>query len=340
MMYSTIKTTHMKSKNTHISTLSILSLCLLSACGGGTSSDQNSSSTAQVIPDQVIPAALQQAIPANYPANSQQSQILTAINGYRLKMGLGPLNQNTYLDQAATNHQVYLSQSWTNGILEYPSAEIAGRTGFTGASPLDRAKAAGWSQASEVSESMIYGVVDFQSNITTRLDIMNETITDVGIAANTNGITILEFGYAGSGQTNASDYIGTYPINGETEIPLTSGYLMTFKSTIAPDACTTYSYPISLQSQISTYLTLKSFTVRESGSTVDLPPAYILKQGFSVYPHEAFWVGSAPFKPYTTYNVHFIGRVGGGKAGTGFLVDKSWSFTTGKNYPPSCPQSN
>lgn len=339
MMYSTIKTTHMKSKNTHFSTLFVLSLCLLSACGGGTSSDQNSSSTAQVMPDQVIPAALQQAIPANYPANSQQSQILTAINGYRLKMGLGPLNQNTYLDQAAANHQVYLSQSWINGIEEYAAAEIAGRTGFTGTYPLDRAKAAGWEQASEVLESQIYGVVDFQSNSSTRQYIMNETITDVGIAANTNGITILEFGYAGSGQTNASDYIGTYPINGETEIPITSGYLMVYKSNIAPDACTTNSYPISLQSQISTYLTLKSFTVRESGSTVDLP-AYILRPGSSAYPHEAFWVGNAPFKPYTTYNVHFIGRVGGGKAGTGFLVDKSWNFTTGKNYPPSCPQSN
>lgn len=327
---------------------STATLLVLSACGGGGSSSAPSTPVVQTCANgapnyptctaPVIPASLQQALPANYTAGSTQSETFKALNDFRSSLGLGPVNQNTMIDKAALNHQLYNEVSWVPG--ENPHYEVQGRAGFTGYGVLDRIRAAGFTNivsggevmAAEIGAKAIAGFAD---TVYHRQILMNEEFTDVGILSGINQGTILDFGYT-DGQTNASNYIGVYPTDKQTGIFLTHALespnpFSDLEMTVE-NMCKQTSYPISIQSQGTTSLSVATFTIREFGTTNDLPVRLFQPGKNSIRPNVAFIVGKAPFKPYTTYTVQFTGKVSGGKASTGFDVNKTWSFTTGQNY--------
>lgn len=232
-------------------------------------------------------------------------------------------------------------ESWKVG--DNAHIEVPGRAGFTGATPLVRAYFAGWTTVKTVGETMN---PDTQHNILLLLDtiyhrqvMMVESLTDVGISSEDQLGTITDYGYATT-QSNASTYVGIYPVDKQTGVALTHAMEdpnpFTDADATANDMCTKTSYPISLQSQISTRLSVTSFTVKEFGSADALSGRIFQPGSKDITDYTSFWVGNTPFKPFTTYDVRVIGKVSGGLAGTGFNVDKTWSFTTGVNLI-TCP---
>lgn len=121
---------------------------LLSACGGGgggggggTSSDARAQAAAVSPVTSVSP-------PANYAPTSAQAGALTYYNTERLRCGFGLLAQSAALDAAAQAHATYLANRWDADV-NYTGGhtEVAGLSGYTGATPIDRIRAAGYTGA-------------------------------------------------------------------------------------------------------------------------------------------------------------------------------------------------
>lgn len=337
----------METKALTSATLVALAAITLTACGGGGSSTSPSTPTKTcanggtdypTCTAPVTPASLQQALPATYATGSAQAETFAALNEFRTSMGLGPVNQNKLIDAAALNHHNYAISSWVPG--DDPHGEIAGRTNFTGADVFARFKFVGVTNFVSGGEVMdaengklaVQGLAD---TVLHRQAMMLESTTDVGIFSEPEKGTIIDFGYS-KGQSNASDYIGIYPIDKQTGIFLThaleSPNPFTDLEMTKDNMCKQTSYPISIQSQATTTLSVDSFTVREFGTTTDLPVRLFQPGTNRIGPNTAFIVGKAPFKPFTTYTVQFSGKVSGGITAAPFNVNKSWSFTTGQNY--------
>lgn len=337
---------------TKLGFLIVISAAVLTACGGGGGGNSTTTPTANTCANggtdyptctpPVIPAKLQQAVPANYAAGSLQSETFKALNDFRSSLGLGPVNQNPMIDTAAYNHHIYAVTSWVPG--DDPHGEISGRSKFTGATFLDRIKSAGFSNVvsgTEVidAENGALAIQGLADTVYHRQAMMYEEVTDVGIFSEKDQGTIIDMGFT-KGQSNSSDYIGVYPVDKQTGVFLThaleSPNPFPDLAMTVENMCKQTSYPVSIQSQSSTRLSVTSFSVREFGGSTDLPVRLMQPGSSGLKPNVAFIVGKAPFKPFTTYTVQFTGKVSEGISGTGFNVQKSWSFTTGQNYL-TCP---
>lgn len=170
-------------KSAHYPLTSIASLAVtlvlassLAACGGGGSS--SSISTESAPPPAPAPAptptptptpepapaplpapnsTLQTWVPeATYAAKSAELDALQTLNQERANCSFGLLRQNELIDKAAKGHADYIAQNMKNpsfrGIDHYQDPSFSG---FTGVSPSDRAKAAGY--AAYVGEVMSNG---------------------------------------------------------------------------------------------------------------------------------------------------------------------------------------
>ncbi len=106
----------------------LIAALVASGCGGGG--------------DDVAPPAASPALSvsdASYAPGSAQRLAYDQLNAARLRCGFGLLAQSARLDQAAAAHANYMSLN-----NEFGHRETAGKPGFTGATPLDRAIAAGY----------------------------------------------------------------------------------------------------------------------------------------------------------------------------------------------------
>src|SRR4051812_31275489 len=103
----------------NISALIAISLSTLALISCGGSSDSSS---------QAIPANLQTTlVTPTYTPGSDEYAAYYAINNFRNSMGLGYWEQNTLLDQAASNHMTY---SIANDPTFQKDIEIEGNVGF------------------------------------------------------------------------------------------------------------------------------------------------------------------------------------------------------------------
>lgn len=82
---------------------------------------------------------------ADFP--KEHKETLDALNAVREKLGLGKLELDPYLTEAAQNHAEYLTTNKTTGHDEDPK-----KSGYTGADPIDRAEAVGYPNRAGVSE--------------------------------------------------------------------------------------------------------------------------------------------------------------------------------------------
>lgn len=123
--------------------LSILAASVLAACGGG-GGDSPATPVVSAGPD------LQKTVPApTYTAGSGELEAWNVLQQARDACGFGLLQQDARLDAAAKGHANYLLLN-----KEFSHSETAGKQGFTGATPADRAKAQGFSGS--VSEGIAY----------------------------------------------------------------------------------------------------------------------------------------------------------------------------------------
>ena len=105
----------------------LVAALIAAGCGGGG--------------DEAPPAALPAVSVGSpsYAPGSPQRLAYDQLNAARLRCGFGALAQSAQLDQAAAAHGHYMNLN-----SEFGHGEDPGKPGFTGATPLDRARAAGY----------------------------------------------------------------------------------------------------------------------------------------------------------------------------------------------------
>jgi hypothetical protein len=268
------------------------------------------------------------------------------INTIRSSLGLGLLAQNTYLDLAAKNHATYIGQNFETDRSIWGHIENAAYPGFTGVTPSDRALFAGY--AANTGEVVtldapngysLTPVQVFMDSVYHRVGIIDHCIRDIGIGEFTKILKntapfvpfVIDIGVK-TCQRNASDFVMHYPASGQTNLPVTMMAEtpnpikdLPLNADGSLDFLQT-SYPISVASVTGTTIAVTSITVTAQGDTTPLPMTTITASndpnpGY-LSTNWAFFVGKAPFKAKTTYNVAFVGTA------NGVPITQNWSFTT------------
>lgn len=348
--------------NSQKDTMTLMLIAILSACGGGNSdaptmirsnsgnaNGATTSGTSSVLSDgnvnnEVTPANLLQTIKApSYGATTHELSAFNEFNGFRRMMGLGFVEQSVKLDIAAMNHGTYMA---ANKVIAHQ--EDATKLNFTGIWPWDRQAFAGYTGTyswelidggSNSVEGKFY-VRDLMNTIYHKDGITDQQVTNIGFSFSSftepqtglpdspSFILTFELGYTGLGQNNASDFVTTYPIDKQTDLPLAMGGEIPnpFPDIGNSEWPAKSSSPVSIYSAKGTTLIATAFTVTENLASAPLNMRVVTKsndvQGL-VQSNAIHLVGYAPFKDNTKYNVSFTGSVNGKN------LTKNWSFWTG-----------
>jgi uncharacterized protein YkwD len=260
----------------------LFGLSLLSACGGGgggggggidTSVDFCKQFPARTATQVQLHSAA--GISANHyvssgsPINDQNA----FTNGMRAELGLPELSITNGLNSAASNHSNYMA---LNQVLSHE--ESAGLPGYTAASPFDRIKlyydppliASG-----EVASSMS-GVISgdlairglFDAPLHRVLMLSEYAVIGSGYVVGKNGVAYTTQNYANYKAGIADFAIVAYPYAGASEIStrwFDSEYPDPLEGT--PYSRTTVGYPITLQANVGSELTLGSIKLYANCNT-------------------------------------------------------------------------
>lgn len=291
----------------------------LSACGDG----GNSSMTAAVVPPPIVapsvltPGDLQTKVPSlSYVQSSPKYLLVTAYNDFRSKLGLGLLTQNSLLDIAASNRLHYVlandinnggavNMSAINTKYNRPQFHIEDSTKplHTGDQEIDRASHTGYVGEEGAYGGQRGGMAAFNSLVATvyyRSGLMLQFPREIGISVGTDPSQkiVMELGYQKdmTDQYNAIDYLGAYPSNNQTPVPLYAGIAppnpFPDLSTVNDDFPKKTSFPISVTIKEGQALKVGRLTVTEAGQSTQLdvrlmthandPSAYLARTQLSL----------------------------------------------------------
>jgi uncharacterized protein YkwD len=335
--------------------VSVAVASVLVACGGGGGSGDSPSVTAPTVPTQpttppVTPGDLQTTVPAlTYQPSSQEFEFVSALNDFRSRLGLGLLAQNTLLDKASANHLLYLLTNDANngGTVNLNGIDQAtGRSNlhvengslakFTGIQESDRAKFVGY--LGYAGEEVGFGggqggaaiLRTLVQTVYHRAGLALQNVREIGVAVggDKSQTLVMELGMK-TPQSVASNYIGVYPSPGQTGVDLhayveTPNPLPTL-STANDDFPTKTSFPLSVSIADGHAINVTSFSVTESGQSSPLDGRVLTRSNDPnnyLTGNHAFWIGNAPFKSATTYNIKFVGT------NDGVSFTREWSFVT------------
>jgi uncharacterized protein YkwD len=257
---------------------------------------------------------------------------LNWINYRRGQIGMPALTHNGVIDVAAQGHSDYQR---INNVVTH--TQTAGKPGFTGVDLQHRLQAAGYtfSGSNAIGEvisatsngSGFYMAEELITAIYHRFVIFEPVFREIGTGAATTSANYNYFtadfvtnnGY-GTGVPAAT--VVTWPFNGQTQVPdnFNSDYE---EPDPVPDR-SVVGYPVSVHANLTSKLTVQSFTIRAHGAGSDLSTR-LLAQGQdtnTTTQSAAAIVPLAPLAASTTYDVTFTGAV------DGTPVTRSWSFTT------------
>lgn len=304
--------------------LAALLAAMLTACGGGGGSDTASTAT---------PANPVTVVPQQPGAPTQTGDAATDgfnwFNYRRQQAGLSILARNALIDAAAQGHSDY--QRLNNTITHEQST---GKTGYTGATPQQRLAAAGYRLAgANISGEVIsaagqasgfYHAEELIAAIYHRFVIFEPVFREMGTGAASSGnYTYFTADFAASGGFGPGVGRGNlahYPATSQTMVD------PSFSSdSEAPDPVpdrNEVGYPISVQGDIMSTVTVQTFTVRPRGGA-DLPVRLLSNTLDSHTPKSAAAIiPLAVLKSNTLHDVSFTGTV------DGMTVSRNWSFTT------------
>lgn len=357
----------MKSRN--LSTLfSFAVVCVITqACGGGSGGNSTSSTVPPVAqtcdngatnyPDcSSIPAKLQTTIVMPpYASGSEDLMVFNYFNDLRTTLGLGKLSYSAELDKASLNHSTYIKLNQVGGF-----SETVGRPGFTGATLADRVIQAGYTDKLTglgVSGGLAFGnsklgaLKSLLNSVYHRRILLQQMWTDVGSSMmcisvdNTNcnrganGEVIPDFLSMTVAhknnvlQRNASDFLMTYPMDKNTDVPISMVGETTNPFPQYPDGLVwgKVGYPIEIAVEDSQTISVQTFTITEEGSTSPLAATMMTSQSDPnrlITKNEAFLIANTALKPMTKYTVTFVGTATTPGSKVIRSINKVWSFTT------------
>ena len=306
----------------------LLTALLLTACGGG-GGDSGNATVSTATPG---PQLMQET-----GAPSMTGNIATDgynwINYRRSQVGLAMLARNSLIDTAAQGHSDYLKANST-----VSHDQVAGKTGFTGATLADRFVKAGYTV--NRSNSYAYGEVIAGAANNSGFYLAEELITAIyhrfaifepifkeagaGAAMGNNGYAYFTTDFAannGYGPGLAAGQVVTYPVSGQLRVATSFS-----SDNEEPDPVPNQDivgYPVSVHANIYDMLGVTAFTMRQRGAASDLAVRLLEHATDTQTPASgAAIIPLTPLLANTTYDVSFSGRLNGAS------VTRNWSFTT------------
>jgi uncharacterized protein YkwD len=312
---------------------SLLAALLVAGCGGGgggsdggTSSAQSSNGASDTTTAPVVEAGAPQA------TGNMATDGFNWFNFRRQQMGLAAVTRSTQIDTAALNHSNYQAQNNT-----ITHDEVSTRRGFSGASVLDRLRTA---QYSVPASNYAYGEVisstpdtsgvnaaeDLIAAIYHRFVIFEPKFLEAGAASTTAGSGYTYFTTDFATRTLNRGGLGTgklvvYPFSNQQNLPVVF-YSDQEQPDPVPDR-NEVGYPVSVHVDITSTLTVQSFTINPRGGAV-LATRLLKKETDTEIgePSVAAIIPLSVLQPQTTYDVRFAGSV------DNVPVNLAWSFTT------------
>ncbi|WP_404532549.1 CAP domain-containing protein [Massilia sp. TN1-12] len=317
---------------------SIAAACIaawaLVACGGG--SDNDVTGNAGGVSGTSTPATNTgfSGQDASAPAvtNNIATDGLNWINYRRAQVGMSALARNSLIDNAAQGHSDY--QRINNNVTH---EQTAGRQGFTGVNLQDRLAAANY----VLRPSNAIGEVISAANKGTGFYMAEELITAIyhrfvifepvfkeagaGAATTSAGYSYFTADFAASngfGPGLAAGSLAVWPVNGQTQVP--PNFFSNYEEPDPVPDLNEVGYPVSVHTNLTRKLTVRSFTMRARGATADLSTRLLVKgqDANTTTDSAAAIVPLAPLAARTTYDVTFNGAI------DGTAVSRTWSFTT------------
>jgi uncharacterized protein YkwD len=318
----------------------LLAVALIGGCGGGggDSSTSNSGGTTSALSGSgasnttSTPASILAESGAPQPTGNMANDGFNWFNFRRQQMGLATMARNGQIDTAALNHSTYQAQNST-----ITHDETSGRRGFTGATVLDRLRAA---QYTFPASNYAYGEVisstpdtngvnaaeDLIAAIYHRFVIFEPKFVEAGAASATGGSGYTYFTTDFATRTLNRAGLGggklvVYPFSNQQNLP-TVFYSDQEQPDPVPDR-NEVGYPVSVHADITSTVAVQSFTINPRGGAV-LATRLLKKETDAEIgePSVAAIIPLAVLQPQTVYDVRFVGSV------DNVPVNLAWSFTT------------
>lgn len=363
----------MKSRN--LSPLfSLAIVCMITqACGGGSGGNSTASTVPPVAqtcdngatnhPDcSSIPAKLQTSIVMPpYATGSEDLVVFNYFNDLRTSLGLGKLSYSAELDKASFNHSTYIKLNQVGGF-----SETIGRPGFTGATLADRVIQAGYTDKITglgVSGGLAFGnsklgaLKSLLNSVYHRRILFQQMWTEVGSSwmcisvdnvncnRGVNGEVLPNFLSVTVAhknnvlQRNGSDFFLTYPMDKDTDAPISMIGETTNPFPQYPDGLVwgKVGYPVEVAVEDSQTISVQTFTITEDGSTSPLAATLMTSQSDPnrlITKNEAFLIANTALKPMTKYTVRFVGAASIPGSKIVRSIDKTISFVTNEYLVP------
>lgn len=300
----------------------LASALLLVACGGGggtasTTASQNNT-----------PALTEPGAPTLSGNIATDGRVW--INYRRGQIGMPVLTRNALIDTAAQGHSDY--QKVNNTVTH---EQTPGLPGFTGVRTQDRLLAAryvfgGGGYAGEVisatsSSSGFFMAEELITAIYHRFAIFEPKFAEIGTGAATTSANYTYFTADFAAADSSTPGLGRgklvyWPYNNQTLVPL--NFFSNNETPDPVDNANEVGYPISVHADITSTMTVTSFTVTQRGGS-QLSSKLLSPSGDEHTPRSAAAIiPLAVLKSGTTYDVNFKGTV------DAVAVERSWSFTT------------
>ena len=254
------------------------------------------------------------------------------INYRRGQIALSTLTRSSIIDTAAQGHSDY--QRINN---EVTHVQTVGKQGFTGASLQDRLENAGYrfttpnaigevisattggtgfNMAEELITAIYHRFVIFEP-------VFREIGTGAATASNNYSYFTADFVTNGSYAYGLpAGQLAMWPFDGQTQV--TPNFLSDYEEPDPVPDANEVGYPVSVHANLTSTLTVQSFTIHARGSTTNLPTR-LLAQGQDANTSTKSAVAIVPLNRLasgTTYDVSFAGTL------DGVPVTRAWSFTT------------
>jgi uncharacterized protein YkwD len=305
----------------------------LSSCGPGGPKQDNGAVSSNVIPSTGVAGqdSNAPALTSNIAADAR-----AWINYRRSQVGMSALAENSNIDTAAQGHSDY--QRINNTVTH---VQTQGKQGFTGAELQDRLKNAGYnitSNANAIGEVIsatkggngFYMTEQLITAIYHRIVIFEPVFKEIGSGSATvsGGYTYMTADFAannGYGPGLAAGKVAAWPFDGQVDVPANFFSDYEEPDPVPDKGVNEVGYPVSVHANLTSKLTVQSFTIHAHGSTTNLTTRMLTQANdANVTSPAAAIIPLSKLAAGTTYDVSFVGTVDGA------AVNKSWSFTTAK----------
>lgn len=302
----------------------LLSALLVSGCGGGGGDNMTASAPVATLPTLVVDPS------APRLTNDVATDGFNWFNYRRNQMGESTLSRNTQIDVAAAGHSNYQKVNDT-----ITHVQTVGKPAFTGAQLSDRLTAANYRFT---QGSYAYGEVISSTGKTTGPDAAENLIAAIyhrfvifdpafkeagtATAATSTGYTYYTTDFAVNGLKPAlgPGKFVTYPFANQQGVPIV--FYSDFETPDPVKDQNEVGYPISVHADITSAITVKSFTVKPRNGALMTTQLLTGLNDRDTPGSAAAIIPLTVLTPATTYDVEFNGVV------DGTTVSRSWSFST------------